>query len=72
MRFILLYVEFEDGVSISVFKNGATRHKKSKLVSKKVKTIQRPPAHFDFTLPRKCVAIALTHRRMPEHPSRLE
>jgi hypothetical protein len=31
IRFILLYVEFEDGLSISVLKKRATHHKNSQL-----------------------------------------
>jgi hypothetical protein len=43
------FVEFEDGLPISVVKNRVTRHQNSQLeivrVLKKVKWVQTPPAH---------------------------
>jgi hypothetical protein len=49
IHFILFHVEFKDGLSILVLKNGATRYKNLQLeiakgLEKKVKCVERPPA----------------------------
>jgi hypothetical protein len=50
VHFILFRVGFEDGLSISFLKNRASLLQKctarNRKLSKKVKRVQRPPAHF--------------------------